>query len=159
MYYFHYTFIIIHTYYTPHSASNYNLWLHDKFPLSFLRLLIAGQLPSVSCVRYTTFQPIMKSSQPCGLYIAMRWYSWDKKPWQQIRKFRAKNLWINKSVGSTEVYTPGVSFIVRQFSTDRDGVMLNQQRDVVIVFLGLLLPAYLGLDSQNLSNNPSPRQL
>jgi hypothetical protein len=33
-------------------ASIYILLLHDKFTLSFLRLFIAGQLSSVSCVRY-----------------------------------------------------------------------------------------------------------
>jgi hypothetical protein len=33
-------------------ASNYNLLLHVESTLSFLRLFIAGRLPSVSCVRY-----------------------------------------------------------------------------------------------------------
>ncbi len=34
-------------------TSNYIFYLHDKFTLSFLRIFIAGRLPSVSCVRYS----------------------------------------------------------------------------------------------------------
>ncbi len=33
-------------------ASNYIFYIHDMFTLSFLRIFIAGRLPSVPCVRY-----------------------------------------------------------------------------------------------------------
>jgi hypothetical protein len=39
---------IIHHIYT----NNYLFYLHDKSTLIFLRVFVAGQLPSVSCVRY-----------------------------------------------------------------------------------------------------------
>jgi hypothetical protein len=55
MYYFHCTFIIIHTNYTSHSSKKLHLLLHDKFAHSFHRLFIAGWLPSVTCVRYKNY--------------------------------------------------------------------------------------------------------
>ncbi len=46
-------------------TSNYSFYLHDKFPLSFLRFFIAGWLPLVSRVRY-----IYTIGVPCKSYIA-----------------------------------------------------------------------------------------
>ncbi len=40
--------LIIHHIYT----NNYIFYLHDTFTLSFLRIFMAGWLPSVPCVRY-----------------------------------------------------------------------------------------------------------
>ncbi len=42
---------IIHHIYT----NNHTFYLHDIFTLSFLRIFMAGWLPSVPCVRYTFY--------------------------------------------------------------------------------------------------------
>jgi hypothetical protein len=44
---------IIHIFYTSHlHAHLFIFFLHDLFALSFLRIFMAGRLPSVPCVRY-----------------------------------------------------------------------------------------------------------
>ncbi len=93
MYYFHYTFTIIHTYYTSHSGNIYILLLHSKITLSFFaalhgrpaalgplcpiqkvpcppvqRLILLhffGDLPCSPLQRYLCFTPSMRGL-PCS---------------------------------------------------------------------------------------------
>ncbi len=50
----------------------YIFYLHDIFILSFLRIFMAGRLPSVLCVRYNMYTGRTKWCQQCNLHLCRR---------------------------------------------------------------------------------------